>query len=191
MNEADAGRFLAMAAVLDSKMPRPDAKGFVRGVWARQLAEIPFDAAEKAMQAYYSSERYLTSREPISAADVVQWWNARRRPNERERNGTAPRRALPRATFDPERIHDGVDRVFAELARLKAEKAGVDPVAAADEAEGEVAYRRQVLTVDCPHCRAGAGRACVRVGRKEGTRVELSRYHPSRVEAATAIGGSP
>lgn len=198
MNETETGRFLAMVIALDPKMPQPDGQGFMRKLWARQLAEVPFDAADRAMQAYYSSERYLEKRETISPADVVQWWNARRRPNDRERAGTAAPRALPRATFDPRRLRDGVDRVLAAMARGKAERAGTNQADATDEADGEVAYRRMVLAVDCPHCRAPAGRPCVRIGRSVDTQVPLRRYHPSRVDrsqsrtpAATAPESRP
>lgn len=189
MNETETGRFLAMVAALDPKMPQPDSQGFMRALWTRQLAEVPFEAADRAMQAYYASERYLASREPISVADVIQWWNARRRPNDRERT---PHQAITRASFDPELIHDGVDRVLAAIKRGKAERAGADPDEAAAQAEGETAARRIVLAVPCPHCHAAVGRPCARVGRSEQQRVELRRYHPSRLDAAhEAAGAAP
>lgn len=86
--------------------------------------------------------------------------------------------------FDADLIHDGVDRVFAAIAEAKAVKSGVDPLDAADVAEGETAVRRLVLSVRCPHCKAATNRPCVRVGSRMDSRGELGRYHPSRVESA-------
>lgn len=180
MNESETGRFLAMVATLDPKMPKADAQGFMRKVWTRQLADVPFEAADRAMQAYYSGERYLNHREVISPADVVQWWNARRRPNERELTGTSPQRALPRPALDPELIRTGVDRVLTALIGTKVE-----------DAPQRVAQRRTARSVSCPYCDAPAGSACVRA-RSEEAHIEMRNHHPSRVEAARAshAGGS-
>jgi hypothetical protein len=174
MNESETGRFLAMVATLDPKMPKADPQGFMRKVWTRQLADVPFEAADRAMQAYYSGERYLNHREVISPADVVQWWNARRRPNERELAGTSPRRALPRPALDPERIRAGVDRVLTALIGTKSADAGQ-----------QVAQRRTARSVPCPYCAAAVGSACVRARRGE-TSVEMRGHHPARVEASKA-----
>lgn len=144
----------------------------MRKLWTRQLGEIPFAAADRAMQAYYSSERYLTTRDTISPADVVQWWNARRRPNERERAGSGARRALPRPTLDPQRLRAGIDQVLTALIGTKS-----------DDAAQQVAERRTARSVACPHCEAPAGRACVRSARGE-SRTEMRNHHPSRVEAS-------
>jgi len=184
MNEIETGRFLAMAIVLDPKMPQPDDQGFMRRLWTRQLADVPFDAADRALQAYYKSERYAQNRETISPADVVLWWNARRRPTDQERTGTDARRELPRPSFDAQRIRDGVDRVLAALAEAKAVRNGEDPLDAADMAEGETAYRRMVLARPCPHCKAGVAKPCVR----PGTDIPLTKepYHDSRKKLATA-----
>jgi hypothetical protein len=175
VNEIETGRFLTMVIALDPKMPQPDDEGFMRKLWARQLAEVPFEAADKAMQAYYSSERYLERRDTISPADVVQWWNARRRPNERERTGTNTPRALPRPALDPQRIQAGVDRVLTALIGAKAE--GIE------DAEQQVAERRTARSVACPHCQAPAASPCIRSARGD-SRVEMRNHHPSRVAAA-------
>ncbi|MGH7743959.1 MAG: zinc finger domain-containing protein [Candidatus Dormibacteria bacterium] len=183
MNETETGRFLTMVITLDPKMPQPDTQGFMRKLWARQLAEVPFEAADRAMQAYYRSDRYVQNREPISPGDVVQWWNARRRPNDRERRG-GESRVLPRASFDLNQLHAGVDRCITALAESKAVKDGADIADAADIAEGDAAARRSVLAVACPHCKASSGLSCMRVGSKIDERVPLQGYHPSRVELA-------
>jgi hypothetical protein len=71
MNATEAGRILAVAISLDPRMPQPDAKGFIRGVWADALAALEYDDAYQAVLGYYSSEEYLKERNPISPADIV------------------------------------------------------------------------------------------------------------------------
>jgi hypothetical protein len=73
MTLAEAGRILAVAIVLDPRLPQPDAKGFIRKVWHDALAALPFQDAYDAVIAYYSSEEYRKDRNPIAPADVVAW----------------------------------------------------------------------------------------------------------------------
>lgn len=98
------------------------------------------------------------------------------------------RRALPPGPRDPEQIRTGVDKVFAALASVRAIREGLDPEEAAENAEGEVGARRLIRSVTCPHCRAGVDRPCVRRGKKQDQEVEMTGYHPSRVELATGAG---
>jgi hypothetical protein len=71
MNPAEAGRILAVAIGFDSRMPQPDPRGFLRGIWADALADVPYEDAYRVVIGYYTSERYLDRREPISPADIV------------------------------------------------------------------------------------------------------------------------
>jgi hypothetical protein len=71
MTLAEAGRILAVAIVLDPRMPQPDAQGFIRGVWHDALKALPFNDAYQAVIAYYSSEEYRKDRNSIAPADIV------------------------------------------------------------------------------------------------------------------------
>ena len=71
MTIAEAGRILAVAIVLDPRLPQPDAKGFIRGVWHDALKALPFQGAYEAVIAYYSSEEYRRDRNSIAPADIV------------------------------------------------------------------------------------------------------------------------
>lgn len=175
MNKIEVGRLLTAAKVLDPKMPEPDDQGFVLKLWARSLHDIPSDVADEAMTEYYRSARYRENREPLSPADIVQFYRDRRRYTHAERED--------RPDFAPDRIHAGVDRAIAALAGRKAIGAGTDPVEAADEAEGESALRRAVRSIPCPYppCAALAGSACVGPG---GNPLTKSPAHPARMAAA-------
>lgn len=177
MNETEAGRILVIAIHLDPKFPQPDDAGLLRKVWARTLHDVPFDAADRAVTAYYRSDEYARHREPISPADIVQYWNARRRPTEAERTGlnAATRRALPAPAADPATIASGVDRVRAMLFGKEAERRG-EPTVARDEA----AAVREARSRTCTHCGAEVGRPCVD-GR--GNPLTKSVAHPARLVA--------
>lgn len=179
MNAQEVAQLLGICSALDPKIPQPDAD--VVRAWYAVLDDVPSDQAGHIVRFYYRSERYLTSREPISPADIVQAWNARRRPSERERAGEnrATRRELPRPAFDPEVIHRGVDRVMAALAT----KRGLDQEAA----ESEAGARRLLRSVDCPHCKAPAGQPCVGYG---GRPLTKRPAHPAREEAALTASRS-
>lgn len=71
MTVAEAGRLLAVAIVLDPRLPQPDAQGFIRGVWHDALKALPFNDAYQAVIAYYSSEEYRKDRNSIAPADIV------------------------------------------------------------------------------------------------------------------------
>lgn len=173
MNEVEVGRLLTAAKILDPKMPEPDDAGFVLKLWTRSLHDIPAQVAEEAMTEYYRSARYRENREPISPADIVQWHRDRRRYQQD---------AYPRADFDPELIHAGVDKAIAALASKKAIGSGVDPMEAADSAESETEDRRMARSVRCPYppCGAGIGMACTGPGGKPLTK---TLAHQSRLDA--------
>ena len=175
MNEIEAGRMLLMAISLDPKMPQPDDAGFIRKTWATTLWDVPAEAGQRAVIDYYRSDHYAQTRETISPADIVQWWNARRRPNEMERSGetAATRRALPAPPVDPTRIAAGVTLTRTALSVAK----DVDP----DVAEGDAEARRLVRSVACPHCQARPGLPCTGPRGNPLTKVEA---HDSRVQAA-------
>ncbi len=182
MNEHDAGRFLAVAVTLDSKMARPDEGGFIRRVWAEALADVPYREAHRALMAYYRSEAYAQRREPISPADIALWWSSRRRPTEAERTGTtsANRRALPAPPADPERVRAGVDAVRAALLT------GTTPRPNAptpEQAADAVARQRARKTRPCRHCGAREGEPCVDV---RGNPLTKTDAHPSRDDEAPA-----
>lgn len=183
MNEIEAGRFLTMAIMIDPKMPQPDEEGVMRRLWAGLLADVPAEAAGRALRAFYTGERYLVHREPISPADVIQWWNARRRPSDTERRGSDVRE-LPRPEFDAVRNRRGLDGAVAYLASQRALAAGADDSEAAEVARVEQVERRTVRSVPCPHCHVGVGVGCVVVGRGER---RLRHPHPSRLVAAQQI----
>lgn len=71
MTLAEAGRILAVAIVLDPRLPQPDAQGFIRQVWHDALKALPFQDAYEAVIAYYSSEEYRKDRNSIAPADIV------------------------------------------------------------------------------------------------------------------------
>jgi hypothetical protein len=180
VNRDEVKGLLAFASSIDPKMPRPDP-AVVAG-WTLVLGQVPADPGARAVHAYYRSERYLVSREPVSPADIVQWWNARRRPTDSERSGgsAATRRELPRAEFDPEVGRAGMDRCMAALAARK----GLDP----DAAQGEASWRRSVMAERCEHCGARPGQRCTGswLGGKPLTR-QLA--HDKRMQAAAARMG--
>lgn len=175
MNEIEAGRMLLMAISLDPKMPQPDDAGFIRRVWGKALHDVPADAGKAAVVAYYRSDHYAQTRETISPADIVQWWNARRRPTESERAGVpaTSRRALPAPPPDPDRIMAGVALCRSTLAVAK----GVKP----DVAEGDAAATRLLRSVTCPHCHAQPGERCTGL---HGAPLTKTEAHPSRIAAA-------
>jgi len=152
VNEIEVGRLLTAAKVLDPKMPQPDAQGFVLRLWTKALHDVPMAAAEEALQEYYRSAKYREHRDPISPADIVQWHRDRRR-------YAADQRQLEPVV--PALIHQGVDKVFAELARRKAVEAGEDAEMAVEIADGETAIRREYQSRKCKHCGAAPGCRCV------------------------------
>jgi hypothetical protein len=172
VNEIEVGRLLTAAKVLDPKMPEPDEQGFVLKLWTRSLHDIPSAVAEEAMTDYYRSARYRENREPLSPADIVQFYRDRRR-------YTADPRDRPE--FNADRIHSGVDKAIAALAGSKALAAGADAQEAADEAEGESALRRSIRAVACPYCHALAGMPCVA---SNGQPLVKTPAHPARMAAA-------
>jgi hypothetical protein len=178
------GRGLAVAAATDPRMPRSDPDGFIRATWVDMLRDVPAEVIEQAVKEYYCSDRYLQKRETIAPADVVQWWNARRRPTERERTGlnAATRRTGPVPELDPQRIHDGVDQVLAALGARKAIRAGEDPEMAVEIAQGEAAVRREFLSRRCPYCGADAGQPCTVPA--TGKQLAKAPAHPSRMGQA-------
>lgn len=185
MNEPEAGRILLLAISLDPKMPQPDEAGFIRKAWASTLHDVPFDVAQRAVTAYYRSDEYAQHRETVSPANIVQYWNARRRPTEAERTGLnrATRRELPAPALDPTTLQAGVDQARAQLLGKDAVRRGEDPALAQDIGEGEAAALREIRARPCPHCRAEVGRPCVD-GR--GKPLTKSAAHPSRFDDADA-----
>jgi hypothetical protein len=71
MNPTEAGRILAVAIGFDPKMPQPDPKGFLRGIWADALGAVAYDDAYRVVIEYYTSDWYREKRESISPADIV------------------------------------------------------------------------------------------------------------------------
>lgn len=185
MNETEAGRILVIAIHLDPKFPQPDDAGLLRKVWARTLHDVPFDAADRAVTAYYRSDEYARHREPVSPADIVQYWNARRRPTEAERTGlnAATRRALPAPAPDPATIASGVDQVRAVLLGKDAHRRGEDPVHAQVAAQDAAAALREARSRPCGYCGAEIGWPCVD-GR--GKPLTKSPAHPVRLVAPKA-----
>lgn len=184
MNDSDAGRILAVAIGLDPKMPQPDAEGVIRGLWAEALAGVPYGAAHRAVIAYYRSEAYAQHRDSVSPADIVGWWNARRRPTEAERTGTtgANRRALPVPVANPERTRSGVDAVRAMLAQTAAMRHGQPADKATAQAATDTARIRDARSRRCVHCAAEPGEPCV-TGR--GEPLTKSIAHPTRLTGGT------
>ncbi|GAB2964216.1 zinc finger domain-containing protein [Saccharothrix stipae] len=178
------GRGLAVAAGIDPRMPRSDPDGFIRATWVDMLRDVPAEVIEQAVKDYYRSDRFAQKRETIAPADVVQWWNARRPPTERERTGLnrATERKTPRAELDPQRHRDGVDRVLAAWQGARAIRRGDDPDYAMEIAQGETAVRREFLSRPCPHCGAGEGSPCVVPS--TGERLTKSPAHDARINAA-------
>ncbi|ALG07638.1 hypothetical protein [Kibdelosporangium phytohabitans] len=180
MTIEEAAQLLVMAKVLDSRFVEPDDDGFVLRLWSRALEDVPMSAAETALGEYYRSARYRESRDSIMPADIVQWYRDQRR---------YPPATRQRPEFNPERIHAGVDRVFAALAARKAIGAGEDPDLAQDIADGETARRRLMHAVRCewPPCRAGEGKPCTG---PRGLPLSGGRVHDVREQAALAASGS-
>lgn len=187
MNRDDVKKLLAFASSVDARMPQPDP-AVVDGWWL-MLGEVPVDAGARAVRAYYTSERYLERREPLTPGDIVQFAAARTRPegasgpagglvvHDAERR--EPRRAL---TVDEQRHHDGVDRVLAAWQAAKAIRRGEDPELAVEIAEGETAVRREFLSRPCSWCGAGEGQPCTVPS--TGERLTRSPAHDARIHAA-------
>lgn len=168
---------LAVAAAVDSRAPQPHPD--VLRVWQALLADVPVQAAERAVQ-----EHYRRSRETITPADIVDAWKAQRA---RERDLEVARELRPVAP--PEVGERGMLRAVGELAAAKALRAGRSADEAEDAreiAEGELGARRLWSRVRCPHCAAAPKSRCSRPGAR-GVRVERSTPHPSRVAAAMEV----
>lgn len=184
MNAREVGRILAVVVLLDPKFPQPDEAGLLRSVWADMLSDVPYEDGHRAVRAYYRSEAYAAHREPISPADIVGRWNARRRPTEAERTGTtaANRRAIPAPPLDPERVRAGVDAIRTALLTGKAPDG---KTSSETEATETVAQQRALRAQPCHHCGAGPNQHCVDV---RGNRLTKSDAHPSRTTAETPAG---
>jgi hypothetical protein len=173
MDAQQCAQVIGLAAAADPRIPQPSEE--MLRVWFAILQRVPYEAAHHALAEWYGSERYRETRDSISPADIAGWWRDRRRHAEQHRE---------RPEFDAERVHRGVDLAFAELARKKAIGSGLDPDDAADLAEGETAWRRQVLAVRCEWCRAAPGMPCMS---GPGGRPLVKRLaHDSREVAARA-----
>lgn len=172
MNRQEVTELLASAAAVDQYAPQPGE--LVLRIWESLLADIPAEAAEKALVAHYRE----TSK-TITPADIAGWFRNRRR-------YASPTRKAPPA--DPETIRTGVDRVFTALAAKKAisaaERTGteVDLVEVEQAVEADVAARRSVRSVPCRHCHAPAFEPCTSNGRP----LTKSPAHPVRVDDAFA-----
>jgi hypothetical protein len=168
MSAQECGQVIGLASAIDNRIPQPSAEMLT--VWYAVLRRVPYEAAEHALTEWYASERYRETRDSISPADIAGWWRDRRRHAEVDR---------PAEPFDAERIHRGVDLAFAELARRKAIRSGVDPDTAMDVADSEAQSRRLLRSVRCPWepCQAGLGRPCTRHG---GVELAGDRVHDSR-----------
>lgn len=87
-----------------------------------------------------------------------------------------------RPVFNASRNKRGLDACNAALVLKRAVRDGEDPEEAEYMAEGEAAFRRQVLSNRCPHCNAPSFKPCIVVGSPR--RTEMLRYHPGRTELA-------
>lgn len=180
MNRAEVTQLLAAAAVVDQMAPQPHE--LVLRVWTNFLADIPFKAGEQALYDWY---RHNSTT--ITPEKIVTWYTEQKRAylasaeQVREQQRALTERDRP--GYDPDRIHDGVDRVLGALARRQAITAGADPAEAGAIGEGEAGSRRLVQSVPCPHpsCHAGVGQRCIGPGGKPLTKTFA---HPSRVDAA-------
>lgn len=168
MNRAEVSQLLAAAGAVDPKAPQPGE--LVLRIWTSMLADIPMAAAERAVVAWYRA-----NRETIQPADIVNWYRDRRRYEMEQRE-------LPPA--DPEVITAGVDRAIAALAQRKAIKAGEDPSAALEIAEGDAGARRLLRSVACPHCRARPGQPCTG---PRGVPLTKTEVHDSRAQLAAGL----
>lgn len=188
MNITEIGRLLTIIAELDQKMPEPDEHGFMQRLWAGLLDDVPFDAAQRAVKAYYRSDLYVQTRNLVSPADIVQWWNARRRPNEAERSGAnaATRREIPPPPVDPDVIRRGVTLAIGELAAAKALRRGEDPEDARAVAEGNREVRRLTMASKCDFCGAQPEQPCTKTLR--GKQVEVP---PHSVRGSVVTESSP
>lgn len=121
MTLAEAGRILAVAIVLDPRLPQPDAQGFIRGVWHDALKALPFQSAYDAVIAYYSSEEYRKDRNSIAPADIVAGVRKLR-----SVGNAPPYKALPGpdpATEETrEQLMADADAVFRRLAETREDR---------------------------------------------------------------------
>jgi hypothetical protein len=166
VNRAEVSQLLAAAGAVDPKAPQPGE--LVLRIWTAMLVDIPMAAAERAVVDWYR-----TNRETIQPADIVNWYRDRRRYEMEQRE-------LPPA--DPEVITAGVDRAISALAQRKAIRAGEDPGAALEVAEGDAGARRSLRSVACPHCRARPGQPCTG---PRGEPLTKTVAHDSRVQLAS------
>lgn len=171
MNREEVTQLLAAAATVDPYAPQPGE--LVLRVWTGMLEQVPMHAAESALWAHYRH-----STETIKPADIVERWREQRRLEPEQR---------ARPSFDPDRIHAGVDRVMAALAERKAIDRGADPSDASDVGQGEAGARRLVLSVSCPVCSAREGERCVVPATGRQLRQRLA--HPGREQEASGRAG--
>lgn len=174
MNTREVSQMLAELSAIDPTVPRPSRD--VLTAWASMLDEVPLATGQEAVRAYYQGDAYAEHKRTITPADIYQHHRATRRQQAEERHNrelTEQRAAISGAPRP-------VRSLATQFAIEKARQCGGDPVLA----EAEVAARRSVLSVPCPHphCRAPQGVRCTSFG---GRPLRQAIAHPSRLEAAS------
>ena len=170
MNRNQVKTILGAAAAIDPTIPAPDAG--VLDMWAAMLDDVPAEAGQAAVRAYYRSDAYAEHHRTITPGDIYAHWKRTELDNRKRESLaeiTAARAAIEAAPRELPSIH-------ALFARFRAERTGEDP----DIAEAEADAGRMVRTVPCPHCKAAAGAPCTT---PTGRELKREPAHPKRFEA--------
>lgn len=174
MNRSEVAAILGVISAIDTKVPAPDED--VLSLWAGLLDDVPSGIAGEAVRAYYRSDRYIETHEPITPGDIVGYWRRHRRETAERQHDADVRAHHRRRPLDHAAIctlRNGVDRVTTALAISH----GADP----DHAEADAHARRAYLAVPCPYCKAQPSSRCTGPGGRPLTRQPA---HPSRLDAA-------
>jgi hypothetical protein len=156
--ERRARALLAIAVAYDNR--RPSEANITAWMEAADRAHWIFEDAREAIHTHYA-----TSTDFLMPGHITAWIKANRRQPE------AHKALAPAREPDP-RVRALVAQVAAKLGwERKPQQARTDPA----------------QSVDCPYCRAIAGRPCARLatrGPHRGEYVPLRAAHPSRIERA-------
>lgn len=204
MNLNEVPQLLQQISYADPRILRDDPaeqRGQV-AMWATVLKDVPFDFALDAVGQHYAASPF-----PVLPADIAAKWKAETR-RRLERHVETPPRADPEDEVAYRRQlraqRDGVATGHTPIYDVKELTAGVgrtipkpdrpympDHVrrqfAEALTGWGAMKIEHPEIAVDCPYCRAYAGKPC----RTPNRHRQLQDTHPSRKDAFAAQQSNP
>jgi hypothetical protein len=178
----------------------PDELRGQAAMWYSVLRDVPYDFALNAVGRHYANSPF-----PVLPADIAAEWKAEKRkrldrhvetnPHPEPDDELAYRRQLrserSAVVYGQQPVRD-IKAITAGIGRAVPERESYMPpdvrkvLAEALPNWGAAKIQHPELAVDCPYCRAYAGKPC----RTPGNHRPLSGTHPSRKEAHAAQQGN-